>query len=61
MLTGEQYFRITDIAPCKQADGILKAIGTTAENFSKFLTILHSHENDLYADILVDLDTILNA
>ena len=61
MLTGEQYFHITDIAPSKQADSILKAISTTAENFSKFLTILRSHENNLYADMLVDLDTILTA
>ena len=61
MLTKKQYCHIRDIAPSKQGDYILIAISTTPENFSKFLTILHSHENDLYADVLKDLDTILSA
>ena len=61
MLTEKQYCHIRDIAPSKQGDYILIAISTTPENFSKFLTILHSHENDLYSDMLVDLDTILTA
>ena len=62
MLTWEQYCDLlAERAPRKQRDDILVAISSTPKNFSKFLNILHSHENSQYADILEDLDMILTA